>query len=66
MLCSGTCLRSMDDVQNSLVGHIVTACRVSGIGEGNSIILNGCHAKLPKLVGQAGEGGFTLMFGEIN
>ena len=56
----------MDDVQNLLLGHIATACRVSGIGEGNSVILNGCHAKLLKLARQAGEGGFTFNFAVIH
>ena len=56
----------MDDVQNSLPGHIATARRVSGIGEGNSIILNGCDAKLLKLARQAGEGGFTFNFANIH
>jgi len=35
----------MDEVQSSLLLYIATASRVSGIGGGNSIILNGCHAK---------------------
>jgi len=55
----------MDDVQDSLLGHIARTCRVSGIGEGNSITLNGCHAKLLKLARQAGEGGFTFNFADI-
>jgi len=66
MSCSGTSLVSMDDVQESLLGHIATACRYFGIGEGNSVILNGCHAKLLELARHAGEGGFTFNFADIH
>ena len=59
-------LVSMDDIQNSPLGRIAPACRVSGIGEGNSIVLNGCHAKLLKLARQAGEGGLTFNFAVIH
>jgi len=55
----------MDDVQGSLLGYIATTCRVSGIGKGNSMILDGCQAKLLKLARQAGEGGFTFNFADI-
>ena len=56
----------MDDVQNSLLLYIAIASHVSGIGEGNIITLNGCHAKLLKLARQAGEGGFTFDFANIH